>query len=191
MMALLCHDIGYVRGICKNDRGNVCATSMNGHTVEIPEGSTDAALALYHVDRGKLFIHERFGGKLLIHMDIDFIKDCLEMTRFPPPSDNEFYKDTKGYPGLLRAADFIGQLGDPNYLRKIPALFYEFEELGLNQEMGYETPGDMRKNYARFYWNVVNPYIQEALVYLRMTQEGKHWIANLHSHVFEVEHNFF
>jgi len=29
---------------------------------------------------------------------------------------------------------------------------------------------------------------EEALEYLRITQEGKQWIANLHSHVFDVEH---
>ncbi len=33
---------------------------------------------------------------------------------------------------LLRAADLIGQLGDPNCLRKANALFYEFEEIDLN-----------------------------------------------------------
>ena len=109
------------------------------------------------------------------------------MTRFPPP-DNEFYQDTSELPGLLRAADFIGQLGDPEYLQKIPALFYEFEELGLNEQFGYKNPADMRKNYAKFYWNTVYPYIQDALRYLRVTQEGKQWIAKLHSHVFEIEH---
>ena len=57
----------------------------------------------------------------------------------------------------------IGQLGDPNYLRKIPALFYEFEELGANEAFGYRTPGDMRKRYARFYWDVIDDHIQDAL----------------------------
>jgi len=89
----------------------------------------------------------------------------------------------------MRVADFIGQLGDPVYLRKIPALFYEFEEIGANVKYGYKSPGDMRRNYAKFYWGTVNPYIQDALRYLRVTQEGKKWIANLHSHVFEIEHN--
>jgi hypothetical protein len=78
---------------------------------------------------------------------------------------------------------------DGHYLRKIPALFYEFEEIGANSEFGYKNPGDMRKSYAKFYWNTVNPYIQDALRYLRVTQEGKQWIAKLHSHVFEVEHS--
>src|SRR6266536_4921771 len=41
---------------------------------------------------------------------------------------------------LLRAADLIGQLGDPNYIRKANALYYEFEEAGLNRQRGYTSP---------------------------------------------------
>jgi hypothetical protein len=116
------------------------------------------------------------------------VASYIEMTRFPMP-DGDFYKDTKGYGGLVRAADFIGQLGAPNYLQKIPALFYEFEETGENAKRGYRSPGDMRNSYAKFYWNVVSPYLQDALSYLRVTQEGKQWVANLHSQVFDVEHS--
>jgi hypothetical protein len=47
----------------------------------------------------------------------------------------------------------------------------------------------MRQNFTQFYWKVVRPFIGEALGYLRVTQEGKQWVANLNSHVFEVEHN--
>jgi hypothetical protein len=186
-MALLCHDIGYVRGVCRDDRDGIVATGVAGKTVEIPPGGTDAALTPYHVDRSKLFIRERFGRKLLVQVDAEVIASYIEMTRYPV-LDDDSHKDTTDYPGLVRAADFIGQLGDPNYLRKIPALFYEFEETGENAKIGYKSPGDMRRNYAKFYWNAVNPYIQGALRYLCVTQEGKQWIANLHSHVFEVEH---
>ena len=54
--------------------------------------------------------------------------------------------------------------------------------------LGYETPGDLRKNYAKFYWNVVYPYIKDALRYISLTQQGKQIIANLYSNVFVVEH---
>ena len=154
----------------------------------IPSGGTDAALTPYHVDRSKTFVRERFGEQLIRDIDAELVASFSEMTRFPVP-DNDLYQDTKGYAGLVRAADFIGQLGDPNYLRKIPALFYEFEELGANTKLGYKNPGDLRKSFAKFYWNVVSPYIRDALRYLRVTQEGKQWIANLHSHVFDIEHD--
>ena len=61
---------------------------------------------------------------------------------------------------LLRAADLIGQLGDPHYLRKSNALFYEFEEIGLNKALGYATPADIVYKYPQFYWKNVAPQIQ-------------------------------
>lgn len=185
ILALLCHDIGYVKGVCTHDGNGVYATGIDGKTVKIPAGGTDAALTPYHVDRSKLFIRERFDKHPLI--DAELVASYIEGTRFPIPEEVSPGSATE-FSGLARASDFIGQLGDPSYLRKIPALFYEFKELGTDQEMGYKDPGDMRKTYPKFFWNVVSPYIQLGLWYLRVTQEGKQWIANLNSHVFSVEH---
>ena len=188
MVALLCHDIGYVKGVCRNDGNGRYATGIGDETVPIPPEGTDATLTPYHVDRSKLFVRERFGGQLQDIVDIELVTSYIEMTRFPIP-DDDFYKDTSSYGGLARAADFVGQLGDPNYLRKIPALYYEFVETGAAEAIGYASPGDMRRKFTRFYYGVVQDHIQDALVYLRVTQEGKQWIANLHSHVFEVENS--
>jgi hypothetical protein len=191
LIAVLCHDVGYIKGVCRNDTGDHFATGVANEVVCIPPEGTDVALTPYHVNRSKLFVKERLGSGLLEgmvkHLDADLVGSYIEMTRVPVPPD-DFYKDTKGLGGLVRAADFIGQLGDPDYLRKIPALFHEFSELGWNVKLGYKVPNDMRKNYASFYWNGVSPYIQEALQYLRLTQDGKQWIANVHSHVFDAEH---
>jgi hypothetical protein len=192
MIAVLCHDIGYVKGVCRNDTKDRFATGVGDETVFIPPEGTDVTLTAHHVNRSKLFVKERFGSGLLQGMtkqlDAELVASYIEITRFPSPAD-ELYKDTKGFGGLVRAADFIGQLGDPDYFQKSPALFYEFQELGLNEKFGYKSPNDMRKNYASFYWNSVNPYIQEALQYLRLTEDGKQWISNIHSHVFDSEHN--
>jgi len=191
MIAVLCHDIGYVRGVLKDDSETMFSTGVGGKQIEISSEGTDVALTPYHVDRSKQFVLERFGAGLLDDMDkqVDALKiaEYIEMTRFPPPQD-EKYKDTKGLGGLVRAADFVGQLGDPDYFRKTPALFYEFQELGLNEKFGYKSPHDMRKSYASFYWEQVNPYLKDALVYLRLTEDGKQWVANMHSHVFDSEH---
>jgi hypothetical protein len=116
---------------------------------------------------------------------LKLIASYIEVTRFPVP-DDDVHRDTKGYGGVVRAADFIGQMGDPDYLRKSPSLYYEFEEIGINEKLGYKRPGDLRKNYARFYWDVVSPLIQDALRYLRLTQEGKQWISTLYAHVFHI-----
>ncbi|WP_390883250.1 hypothetical protein [Kovacikia minuta] len=185
VISLVCHDIGYVKGVCRQDQDSLYATGKNGTMISLPPGSTDAGLTPYHVDRAKLFIEERFGGHKLI--DAELIKRNIELTRFPVPAAED-HQDTMNFPGLLRASDLIGQLSDPRYLKKISALFYEFEETGVNKALGYRHPGDLRKNYPKFYWHGVFPYIKEALFYLSLTQQGKQIIANLYSNVFVIEH---
>ena len=186
IISLLCHDIGYVRGICGHDRGGRYAVNANAETVALPPGGTDASLTPYHIERGKLFVRERFSKNRII--DVDIVCANIEYTRFPVPTDNERRADSE-YPALLRASDLIGQLADPNYMRKGPALFTEFVETGVADKLGYKTAAELRAAYPTFFWTTVSPYIGEALSNLRMTQEGKQWVANLYSHVFAEEHH--
>ncbi|MGE5656760.1 MAG: Npun_R2479 family HD domain-containing metalloprotein [Actinomycetota bacterium] len=186
IISLVCHDIGYVKGVCRHDQPGWYATGKQGEMVPLPPGCTDASLTPYHVDRAKLFIDERFGGHRLI--DAEVIKRNIELTRFPVPKESD-HQDTINFPGLVRAADLIGQLSDPRYLKKISSLYYEFEETGFNQKVGYKNPGDLRNKYSQFYWQGVHPYVQDALYYLSLTQQGKQIIANLYSNVFVVEHD--
>jgi hypothetical protein len=187
-IALLCHDIGYVKGVCRQDRTDLrlYATGIDDLQVKLSPGATDASLTPYHIDRAKKFIDERFGGHKLI--DAELVKRNIELTRFPVPADED-YQDTVNYPGLVRAADLIGQLSDPRYLQKVAALFYEFEETGQNQVLGYRTPGDLREGYPKFYWNVVYRYVKDAIGYLELTQQGKQIVANLNANLFRVEHS--
>lgn len=186
MISVACHDIGYVKGVCWQDQEveRLYVTGKDSEMVHLPPGSTDAALTPYHVDRGKLFIDERFGGHKLI--DAEVIKRNIELTRFPVPNQDD-HQDTRNYPGLIRSSDLIGQLSDPRYLKKISSLFYEFEETGVNQALDYKNPGDLRRNYPKFYWKGVYPYIQDALRYLSFTQQGQQIVANLYANVFIVE----
>ncbi len=100
----------------------------------------------------------------------------------------EDHQESADFPGLLRAADLIGQLGDPQYHRKISSLFAEFKETGQAAKMGYTTAADLREGYPRFFWDVVTPFITEGIRYLRRTQEGQAWVANLYANVFTEEH---
>ena len=189
IIALLCHDIGYVKGICKGDDQDTIATGVGDKKVTLKPGGTDASLGPYHVDRSKMFVRERFGDVMLSSglVDAELISSYIEMTRFPVPEDDA-YQDTLSYSGLARAADLIGQLGDPYRIQKCTALFYELEELGLTKMLGYNKPGDLRDSNAKFYWDHVNNYVQDAIRYLRVTQDGKQWIANLQANVFGAEH---
>jgi hypothetical protein len=184
ILACLTHDIGFVRGIVQGDDDESYVADLSGRTIRLPRGSSDAALAPYHVDRSKLFVFERLDASE--EVDASRIARAIEYTRFPyvASSDDELTEE-EGL--LLRAADLIGQLGDPNYLKKSNALFYEFQEIGLNKTLGYETPADVVYKYPQFYWNNVAPQIQMAIRYLNVTSSGRQWIANLHSNVFRAE----
>ncbi len=69
IISLLCHDIGYVRGVCRGDGNGRYVYDAKGEVVALPDGSTDASLTHYHVTRSKLFVRERFGKIALIHVD--------------------------------------------------------------------------------------------------------------------------
>ena len=184
ILACLTHDIGYVRGILHGDDNESYVADLSGRTVRLPRGSSDAALGPYHVDRSKMFVSERLDGAE--EVDAGRIARAIEYTRFPyTSSSNDDLTEEEGL--LLRAADLIGQLGDPNYLRKANAMFYEFEEIGLNKTLGYDTPADVVYKYPQFYWKNVAPQIQTAIRYLNVTSSGRQWIANLYGNVFRTE----
>lgn len=190
IVALLCHDIGYVKGICRQDqlKERLYSTGIKSGMVALPMGATDASLAPYHIDRGKQFVAEQFGG--MEQINVELIQHLIELTHFPVPPD-EKHQDTANYPGLARAADLVGQLSDPHYLQKMPALFHEFEEVGINQKLGYSHPEDLRLGFPNFLWNVVYPYIKEGLGHLEVTQSGKRIIGNLYTNVRMVEREIF
>jgi hypothetical protein len=187
ILGCLAHDIGYVRGIVQGDEDGAYVADLTGRMVELPIGSSDAALAPYHVDRSKLFVIERLDS--VEDVDAPRIARAIEYTRFPYADTAQVeIDDLNEEEGLLlRAADLIGQLGDPNYMRKSNALFHEFEEIGLNKSLGYATPADIVYKFPQFYWTNVAPQIQLAIRYLNVTSSGRQWIANLHSNVFRAE----
>jgi hypothetical protein len=84
IVSLLCHDIGYVRGICRGDGSGSYVTNTAGDKVRLPEGATDASMTPYHVARSKLFVRERF-GKALVHLDTGRSKSTLSTPAFRFP----------------------------------------------------------------------------------------------------------
>ena len=186
IFAALNHDIGYVRGVCAADTAEQFVIDPAGNMVTPPRGASDAFLAPYHIERGKIMVRERFASVPFI--DEERIALAIELTRFPVP-DNEDHVAIDTEAGLVRAGDLIGQLGDPLYPRKLNALYHEFVETGVHEKLGYTSPADMVDHYPQFYWNKIEPYIGDALRYLGMTMEGKQWTATLYSHIFAIEHN--
>ncbi len=184
IVACLTHDIGYVRNILIADDETGFIVDAQGNRQSLPRGASDAALTPWHVDRSKLFVRDRF--RQIAWLDEERVANAIELTRFPSPVD-EVNVDEEG--GLLRAADLIGQLGDPHYLRKANALYHEFEEVGINRQLGYTSPADLVEKYPAFYFNQVAPHITQALRYLSITARGRSWIANLYANVFRSSQN--
>src|SRR5271165_7154960 len=185
IVACLAHDIGYVRGVVKGDGTDGLVVDAAGRKITLPRGSSDAALAPYHVERSKLFVLDRLAD--IEELDGARIAGAIEHTRFPFTSGPDDHNIDE-WAALLRAADLVGQLGDPRYLRKANALYYEFEEIGLNRQLGYESSADLVDNYPHFYWDRVSPHIQNAIRYLNVTSSGRQWINSLYSNVFRAEH---
>ena len=179
LVACLFHDIGYVRGILNGDSDDGFVVDAKGGMARLPRGSSDAALLPYHVDRSKLFVIDRIAK--IKSLEATRIANAIEATRFPGSAD----ASEDGV--LVRAADFIGQLGDPHYLRKANALYCEFEEVGMNKQLGYTSPADLVDLYPKFFWGNVSTQIESAIRYLNVTSNGRQWIANLYSNVFSAE----
>jgi len=186
LVACLLHDIGYVRGVLKGDGENSFVVSEDGETVTLHRGASDASLGPYHVTRSKIYARERLEHSPTL--DAERVARAIEATRFPCRE----HQDGPGAlePRLVQAADLIGQLGDPLYLKKANALFWEFEENGFNRQLGYASPADLVERYPEFYWHGVAPHIQHGIAYLNVTASGRQWIANLHSHIFCAEHSY-
>jgi len=186
ILSLLCHDIGYVKGLCGGDRPQERRYSIGVQDawVQLQPGATDASLTPHHVDRGKQFVAERFAGHFLI--DVARLQQNIELTRFPAPQD-ELHAQTHTYPGLMRAADLLGQLADPRYLQKLPGLFREFVETGADRALGSAHAGELRAGFPGFYHNVVQPCVAEGLDYLNVTQAGNQLVAHLYGNIFTVE----
>jgi hypothetical protein len=181
IIACLFHDIGYVRGLFKEDGEDGFLIDATGKRVTLPRGSSDASLMPYHVDRSKLYLERRIDDT--VPLNKERIMQAIEGTRFPALEGQQYDEEAS----IVRAADFIGQLGDPNYIRKANALFCEFEEVGINRQLGYESAADIVEQYPQFYWNSVAPHIQTEIGYLNRTSSGRQWIANLYANVFRAE----
>jgi hypothetical protein len=181
--ACLLHDIGYVRGVLSGDTETEFVIDASGKKIALPRGASDAALMPYHVDRSKIFAFERL--EKVPNIDAARVAEAIEMTRFPVPQNPQRASGLE--PKLVQAADFIGQLGDPLYSRKANALYYEFEEIGMNRQLGYSSPADIVEKYPAFFWNSVSVHLDDGIKYLNMTTSGRQWIANLHHHILCAE----
>lgn len=190
-IALLFHDIGYVRNILNGDTDDFqIIGGSNGETVQLNDDATDASLTPFHVERGELFLRQRVWNS---EVNVDLLCDLIRFTQFPVPKDrilnHTSTNNSEELAVLVGSADLIGQMADPHYDKKISSLFYEFYETGMTHKLGFNNVGDLRDNYPSFFINFVRPHISDALKYLNATEQGRQWVANLNYHVFSQENS--
>ena len=187
-IALLLHDIGYVRNILSEDSGLLQTTSLDGKKHSLTSGDTDASLTPFHIERGKLFIENRNWPD---GINKNIISEMIGYTEFPIPKSREQKADKSTKAELLAtlvgSADLIGQLADPSYDIKIPRLYFEFLETGTANNLGYRSAEDLRRSYPSFFYNFVNPNIALSIKYLNASPEGQKWTSLLNYHVFSQE----
>ncbi len=180
VVAMLFHDVGYLRDLLPEDEPDSCLVDHSGERVSPPADATDAWMMPYHVTRGDLFVRRHYADHPLI--DVDRVAGYIEMTRFPVPKRAPYQQlDTLG--ALVRAADLIGQMGDPDYVAKLSSLFVEFRENGEADRLGFASVAELRADSQAFFSQQISPYLPHALKLLRATEEGRGWIVSLHENI--------
>ncbi len=186
IVSLLFHDVGYVKSLLPGDLvGSRVADGLGGWR-HLPDGATDAFLTPFHVDRGVAFVRQLFAHTPLI--DVEMLAFNIENTRFPVPEQVRSRSRSRlQWQDLTRAADLIGQLADPTYLQKLPALYAEFLECGTAQSSGLKSHVDLIQQFPHFYSNVVDPLVQVGLEALDAHAVGRRWGESLQATIAQCE----
>ena len=186
IVSLLFHDIGYVKSLLPGDIvGSRVADGLGGWW-QLPDGATDAFLTPIHVDRGVAFVRQLFADHPLI--DVEMLAFNIENTRFPVPEPvRSRARSRLQWQDLTRAADLIGQLADPAYLQKLPALYTEFLECGTAQSSGLKSYVDLIRQFPHFYSDVVDPLVQVGLEALDAHALGRRWGESLQATIIQCE----
>ena len=186
-VATLCHDIGYLRGICPGDREGRYVIDGEGNTIEAPRGASDAFLAPYHIERGKIFVRHRCRRSR--HLDPERIAQAIELTRFPIPDDDDHADtDTEAGAGPCRRPDRPAGRPGPPAQAQCALLRVRRDRHRAPARLrvaGRSGRAVIRASSGR----KVEPYLDTALRHLERTVEGKQWIAQLYAHVFVEEHS--
>jgi len=184
VVAALCFSIGFVRGAVAGDGEGRYVVGADGATAQLPEGSTDAALMPWVAARSSLFVRARFAEHPVL--DAEFLAEAIACTRLPIAACAPVA--APGWPGLLRAAQIIGMVADPDFLLKLTPLFLELKEIGQHEALGYADVAALRARYPNLFWTHFAPHLGRATRYLRATDDGRQWLANMNAHLLSEEH---
>jgi hypothetical protein len=186
VISLLFHDIGYLKKLFPADDVSGVVANAEGGIFPLAPGATDALLTRIHVDRGMAFVLEHFKNSRTI--DVARVVQNIENTRFPPPPEIcATPRSRLSWPDMARAADLIGQLADPNYLRKLPALYEEFLECGTAEVMGLKNYHGLLEQFPNFIRKVIRPLVGDGFEALAAAPDGQRWINSLNDSIAYCE----
>jgi hypothetical protein len=184
VVAALCFAVGFVRGAIPGDGEGRHVVDGTGRTVTLPEGSTNAALMPWVAERSVLFVRHRFAGHPTL--DAELLVEAIGGIRLPVLGCTPVL--AAGWPGLLRAAQILGMVADPNLMLKLTPLFLELKEIGQHEQLGLSDASVLRARYPDLFWRVFAPHLVNATRYLRETEDGRQWLANMNAHLLTEEH---
>ena len=130
LMAALMHDVGYIQQSTEN-------------------AGSGAMLAPRHVQRSIEFMKNYLANKGYTEQDIQFVENAIACTDLNRSIDAIRFNGRNGklIGKMLAASDLLAQTADRNYLEKLPLLFIEFQEAGINN---YETEIDLFQDSLAF-----------------------------------------
>jgi hypothetical protein len=141
LISAIVHDTGYIK------------------TIE-EAGGTGGKFTLVHINRSIKFMTKHLSQKDFAESDIKFCKNCLKCTGLNVKINKiKFVSVGNELMGkILGTADLLGQMSDPSYLVKLPFLFNEFHEAGIEM---YADEFDLIEKTPAFWEFTQNRFTHE------------------------------
>ena len=141
LISAIMHDTGYIKTIHE-------------------AGGTGGKFTLVHINRSIKFMNKYLTQRGFESADIEFCKNCLKCTGLTVKINRiKFLSCENELMGkMLGTADLVGQMSDPFYLKKLPTLFKEFQEAGMNM---YVDEFDLLEKTPGFWEFTKNRFVNE------------------------------
>ena len=143
LLGALFHDAGLIQKDGEND-------------------GTGAQFTIGHEDRSIALMKEYISAKGFTAEDILDCSHIIMCTKLSLPINEIPFRSEgiKEMGKVLGSADLIAQMADRNYLEKLPLLFLEFKEAGVE---GFETPLELFQSTGEFYHMIAWARLSEDL----------------------------
>ncbi len=180
--ALLCANVGLVRGALAGDTKTEFVIDESGKTIALDRGATDASLWLYAAKRSALFVQQHFQGHRVI--DVDVLGAMIE-------GSNVLISETDTRRvfnrAIVRAALVVAILADAAFEKKLVPFYLVAEEAGVADFLGFESIEEVRTGFASYFWHNLYPNVSDGIQLLEQTGHGRTLLSNMYGHLLVAE----